>query len=191
MDNGCPLLHELDAWFSVALDLLATQHEVRRDVLLLVGGAARVADVARVTAADCEAVADHVLVYPPNAGGRSLPLTPAFVEVTGLSPDAFPAERPDPDADAAAIEEAIATVDAALGRLTGLDRPGGADRLRALRMHAWRHELGDHVGVLARCYGKELTGLLASAGTCSMTRPAPEIDNLIPLQRAAEVAVVA
>lgn len=176
-------LRELDAWFSLALDLLSTQPDVRRDVLLLVGGAGRVEDVARVTRDDCEEVAEHVLVYPPSAGGRSLPLTPDFVEVTGLRAASFPERRDDPDGDANAVEEAIATVDAALARITGFVRPTGADRLRALRMHAWRHELGDHVGVLARCYGRELTELLDSSGHCPMTRNDREVAHLVPVQR--------
>jgi hypothetical protein len=190
MTNDCHLLRELDAWFSLALDLLATQPAVRRDLLLLVGGAARPQDVASVTSNDCEAVADHLLVYPPTAGGRSLPLTPAFVEVTALCPGDFPEHRDDPEGDARAVEEAIATVDAALVRLTGCLRPGGADRLRALRMHAWRHELGDHVGVLARCYGRELTDLLDSGGGCPATRGDRDVADLVPMQRRTAAALV-
>jgi len=189
MTNDCPLLRELDAWFSLALDMLATQPDVRRDVLLLLGGAGRVEDVAQVTAHDCEEVAGHVLVYPPAAEGRSLPLTPGFVEVTGLHPTAWPEHRDDPDADAAAIERAIATVDAALTRLTGFVRPTGTERLRALRMHAWRHELGDHIGVLARCYGGELRELVDLSGTCPITRTDRDVANLIPLQRPVSIAV--
>lgn len=189
MTNDCHLLRELDAWFSLATDLLATEPDVLRDVMLLVGGASRAEDVASVTAADCEQVAGHMLVYPPTAGGRSLPLTPGFVEGTGLSASDFPAHRADPVADAQAVEHAIATVDAALARLTGYARPTGADRLRELRMHAWRHELGGHVGVLARCYGRELSGLLDSGGTCPMTRADRDVADLVPAQRGVAVTV--
>jgi hypothetical protein len=189
MSNDCPLLRELDAWFSLSLDLLASEPGVRRDVLLLLGGAARVVDVAHVTAADCEAVADYLLVYPPNAGGLSLPLTPGFTEATGLHPGMWPAHRADPAADAAAVERAVAVVDAALTRLTGFVRPAGADRLRSLRMHAWRHELGNHVGVLARCYGAEIGDLLAGSGSCPGTRNDRDVANLIPLQRQVTPAV--
>jgi len=185
MDNDCALLRELDAWFSLALDMLATQPAVRRDVMLLLGGAGRVEDVARVTAADCENVADHLLVYPPDAGGRSLPLTPAFVEVTGLRAGDWPEHREDPRADAEAVERAITTVDAALARITGFPRPTGAERLRTLRMHAWRHELGDHVDVLVRCYGEDLFEMLDRGGCCPIIRTEREVANLIPLQRPA------
>ena len=191
MDNDCPLLRELDAWFSLALDMLVTEPDVRRDVLLLLGGAGRAEDVAHVTRDDCEAVADHLLVYPPTAGGRSLPLTPAFLDVTELTPDAFPEHRDDPDGDSARIEGAIATIDAALARITGLTRPGGVERLRLLRMHAWRHELGDSVGVLARCYGRELIDLLDSAGHCPGTRSDRDVAALVPLQRAVTSVAVA
>jgi hypothetical protein len=191
MTNDCPLLRELDAWFSLALDMLSTQPGVRRDVLLLLGGAGRVEDVAHVTSADCEEVADHLLVYPPNARGRSLPLTPGFLEVTELHADVWPDHRDDPEADAHAIENAIAVVDAALTRITGYVRPTGVDRLRALRMHAWRHELGDHVGVLARCYGRELRELLESGGSCPMIRGDREVAGLIPLQQQVTPVAVA
>ena len=185
MDNDCPLLRELDAWFCLALDLLATEPGVRRDVLLLLGGAGRVDDVVHVTADDCLDVAEHLFVYPPTAGGLSLPLTPAFVEVTELTASAWPQDRPDPEADAHAVENAIATVDAALYRLSGLSRPTGPERLRQLRMHAWRHELGGQVGVLARCYGDELSALLEAGGRCPDTRDR-EVAHLIPAQRAKE-----
>ena len=183
MTNDCPRLGEIDAWFSLALDLLATQPEVRRDVLLLLGGPGRVSDVARVTAADVEDAAGYVIVYPPSAPHLSLPLTPAFVEATGLYPHAWPARRDTPEADAAAIDAAIATVDAALTRLTGMVRPTGAGRLTALRMHAWRHELGGNVTVLARYYGEELTGLLRASPSCPATRADDTLTSLIPLQR--------
>lgn len=189
MTNDCHLLRELDAWFSLAMDMLETEPAVLRDVMLLVGGASRVEDVASVTSADCEDVAEHMLVYPPAAGGRSLPLTPGFVEGTGLRASDFPEHREDPAADAQAIDDAIATVDAALSRLTGFVRPTGAGRLRELRMHAWRHELGDHVGVLARCYGRELNDLLESSGTCPMTRTHRDVAGLVPMQRRVAVAV--
>lgn len=169
--TDCPHLDELDAWFCLALDVLAGVPDVRRDVLLLLGGAGRPEDVANVTRGDCELVAGHLLVYPPGTEGRSLPLTPSFVEVTGLVPEDWPDERTDPAEDAAAIENAIATVDAALARLTGIVRAGGSQRLRELRMHAWQHELGDYVGVLARCYGAELTHLIARSGACEVVRP--------------------
>ena len=183
--TDCPLLRELDAWFSLALDLLATEPGVRRDVLLLVGGAASVTDVARVTAADCVTVGDHLLVFPPGADGRSLPLTPAFVEVTGLSAAAWPVHRADPDGDAQAVTHAVATVDAALARISGYARPTGPERLRALRMHAWHHELGSHVGVLARCYGGELVDLLSATESCASA----DVAHLVPLQRHVTAAV--
>lgn len=189
MTNDCHLLRELDAWFSLAMDMLETEPALLRDVMLLVGGASRVEDVASVTSADCEEVAEHMLVYPPTAGGRSLPLTPGFLEGTGLRASDFPEARDDAAADAEAIHDAIATIDAALTRLTGFVRPTGAERLRELRMHAWRHELGDHVGVLARCYGRELTDLLDSGGSCPMTRADRDVANLIPMQRKVAVAV--
>lgn len=189
MHTDCPLLRELDAWFSLALDMLATQPAVRRDVLLLLGGAGRVEDVAHVTAADCEEVADHLLVYPPNAGGLSLPLTPAFLDVTELRSSDWPEHRHDPGADADAVERAIATVDGALARITGYPRPTGADRLRMLRMHAWRHELGAHVEVLVRCYGDDLFDLLENSGGCPVIRTEREVANLIPLQRPTAHAV--
>jgi hypothetical protein len=188
MTNDCRLLREIDAWFSLATDMLATEPAVLRDVMLLVGGASRVEDVASVTAADCEEVSEHMLVYPPAAGGRSLPLTPGFVEGTGLRASDFPERRDDPEGDARALHTAIATVDAAMARL-GVVRPTGAGRLRELRMHAWRHELGDHVGVLARCYGRELNDLLDSAGTCPMTRTDRDVAGLVPVQRRVAVAV--
>jgi hypothetical protein len=178
----CPHLNELDAWFALALDLLAGAPDVRRDVLLLVGGAGTPDSVAAVTRDDCVAVDDHVFVYPPNEPGRALPLTAAFVEVAGLSPSSWPVARDDVAADKAAVLEAIRAVDAALVRLLDLPRIGGAARLRALRMHAWKHELGAHVGVLARCYGAVLPRLLAEAGECDETRCAP-----VPAQRVARV----
>jgi hypothetical protein len=191
MDIDCPLLTELDAWFSLALDVLDGVPEVRRDVLLLVGGAGRAEHVAAVTWADCVEVAGHVVVYPPNARGHALPLTPDFVEVTGLSPDAWPDKRADAAADAAAVEAAIEAVDGALARITGVVRTGGADRLRELRMHAWRHELGSHVGVLARFYGSELKPLLECSGDCPATRADREISDLVPSPRGPRRAVVA
>ena len=176
----CPHLNELDAWFALALDLLAGAPDVRRDVLLLVGGAGTPDSVAAVTRDDCVAVDDHVFVYPPNEPGRALPLTAAFVEVANLSPACWPTTRNDVAADEAAVVTAVRAVDAAMLRLTDLPRVGGADRLRALRMHAWKHELGAHVGVLARCYGGALQRLLAEAGDCAETRSAA-----VPAQRVA------
>lgn len=181
MTNDCPLLRELDAWFSLALDLLATQPDVRRDVLLLLGGPGRAADVAHVTRSDAEESAGYVVVYPPTSPHLSLPLTRAFVEATGLYPHAWPERRDSPVADAVAVEEAIATVDAALARLTGTFRPAGADRLIALRMHAWRHELGGHVTVLARYYGAELASLLKGSLPCPGLRT--DTAHLVPMQR--------
>jgi hypothetical protein len=178
MSNQCPHLRELDAWFSLALDLLATEPAVRRDVLLLVGGAGSLDDVVTVTRDECEAVAEHLIVYPAGAAGQSLPLTPSFLAVTGLTPADWPAGRDGSDADKRAVETAIATVDAALARLSGTVRAGGAERLRELRMHAWLHELGDHVGVLARCYGAELTDLLHRCGSCPATPPVREVADL-------------
>lgn len=191
MPSDCPLLRELDAWFSVALDILGGAETVCRDVLLLVGGAATPAQVASVTSADCEPVGDYLLVYPPNAGGRSFPLTPDFAEVSGLTREALPALRPSPEAAERAVVEGIATVDAALERLTGVTRPSGPERIRLLRMHAWKHELGPHVGVLARCYGSELTELLARSGDCAATRPRPDVTRLVPAQRRHRVHAVA
>jgi hypothetical protein len=191
MSNDCPLLTELDAWFSLALDVLDGAPEGRRDVLLLLGGAGRTEHVAAVTWADCVQVADHLVVYPPNARGHALPLTPAFVEVTGLAPDCWPEERADAKADAALVETAIEAVDGAMARITGVTRPGGADRLRELRMHAWRHELGSHVGVLARFYGSELPALLECSGDCPATRADREISDLVPSPRGPRRAVVA
>jgi hypothetical protein len=178
MTNDCPHLRELDAWFSLALDVLATEGDVRRDVLLLLGGAGSVEDVVTVTRDECEAVAGHLIVYPEGATGRSLPLTPTYLGVTHLTPADWPAERTDPARDRAAVETAIATVDGALARLSGTVRAGGADRLRELRMHAWLHELGAHVGVLGRCYGPELTDLLARCGSCPSTPPVREVADL-------------
>ena len=193
MPDDCPILRELDAWFCLALDVLAGNAAVRRDVLLLVGGAGRAEDVAAVTAADCEAAAGHLLVFPPGAPGRSLPLTPAFVEVTGLTADSWPDRRDDVAAAARAVEDGIAAVDGALFRLTGLTRPTGVDRVRALRMHAWRHELGTHVDVLVRSYGDELSRLLFAAGDCPATRGDRDVSSLVPLPRqaAARTAVPA
>jgi hypothetical protein len=54
-------------------------------------------------------------------------------------------------------------------------------RLRDLRMHAWKHELGTHVNVLARCYGRALPDLLARGGDCPATRQDREI--ALPRQR--------
>ncbi|HEX8004692.1 MAG TPA: hypothetical protein VF519_18550 [Mycobacteriales bacterium] len=183
--NDCAHLRELDAWFSLALDVLAGTPDVRRDVLLLLGAAGTPAEVAAVTAADVEEVGGHLFVYPPNAGGRSLPLTAGFAEVTGLVAGSWPESRPDVAAAEAEIVSAVAAVDAALARLTGVAREGGPERLRALRMHAWRHELGDHAGVLARCYGRALTELLASSGTCPATRRENEVAVLVPAPRPA------
>jgi hypothetical protein len=45
-------------------------------------------------------------------------------------------------------------------------------------MHAWLHELGDHVGVLARCYGAELADLLHRCGSCPATPPVREVADL-------------
>jgi hypothetical protein len=180
MATECTLLDELDSWFCAALDTIADP-DVRRDVLLLVGGAATVDDVVTVTAGDCVAVHEHLLVYPPSAGGHALPLTPAFVEATGLRPESWPTVRVDPAGDAERLVTALAELD------PGVD----AERLRDLRMHAWRHELGTYVGVLARCYGSELPALLARGGDCPATRQgAGDIANLVPQQRrAADVLV--
>jgi hypothetical protein len=185
MSEACPLLRELDAWFAVALDLLSGDPDVRRDVLLLVGGAGTPATVSRVTRGDCHEQHDLLFVYPPNAPGRALPLTPAFAEVAGLSPESFPFFRNDPAGDEEAVVAAVDAVDAALARLSGVERDGGPDRLRSLRMHAWKHELGAHVGVLARCYGSELPELLSEAGTCPETPAA----QAIPSQRTARVVM--
>ncbi|HEU0132911.1 MAG TPA: hypothetical protein VFQ85_18165 [Mycobacteriales bacterium] len=190
-EQPCPLLRELDAWFALALDVLAGDAAVRRDVLLLVGGAGTPAAVASVTSADCEPVDGHLFVYPPVWDGRSLPLTAGFVEVSGLGPGSWPAERTDPAADARAVESAVAAVDGALARITGVVREGGWQRLRLLRMHAWRHELGGHAGVLARCYGRELPELLDAAGDCPATRRDRDVADLVPAQRAARVVAVA
>ena len=76
-------------------------------------------------------------------------------------------------------------------RLTGFVRPTGVERLRALRMHAWRHELGDHIGVLARCYGGELRELVDLSGTCPVIRADRDVASLIPLQRPVSVVAVA
>jgi hypothetical protein len=184
--NDCEYLRELDAWFSLALDVLAGTPDVRRDVLLLVGGAGTPAEVATVTRSDVEEVGGHLFVYPPNADGRSLPLTEGFAEVTGLTPASWPLDRSSVAAAEAAVVDAVAAVDAALARITRVDRPTGPERLRALRMHAWCHELGGHVGVLARCYGRALPSLVASAGTCPMTRR-DEVSLLVPAQRSAAV----
>jgi hypothetical protein len=189
--TDCVHLRELDAWFSLALDVLAGDEAVRRDVLLLVGGAGTPEQAASVTRDDCEQVADHLVVYPPNAGGRALPLTPAFVEVTGLTPECWPEHRTDPAADAVALTDAIAAVDGALARITGVTRPGGPEWLRALRMHAWKHELGSHVGVLARFYGRELTTLLTNCGDCPATRTDRELTSVVPAQRGPRVVVAA
>lgn len=190
MSNDCASLRELDAWFSLALDVLAGDAAARRDVLLLLGGAGTPAEVACVTRADVETVGGHLFVYPPNAGGRSLPLTAGYAEVTGLTAEDWPEERADVEADEEAVRAAIAAVDAALARITGSERDGGPDRLRLLRMHAWQHELGAHVGVLARCYGRALPSLVEAAGTCPATRPEREIARVVPMQRERrEVAV--
>ncbi|MDQ1713441.1 MAG: hypothetical protein QOE45_2891, partial [Frankiaceae bacterium] len=76
MTEDCTHLDALAAWFGRALDVL-TDPAVRRDVLLLVGGAATVAEAVSVTAGDVVAALDHLFVYPPAGGGHSLPLTPA------------------------------------------------------------------------------------------------------------------
>jgi hypothetical protein len=191
MPSDCPLLRELDSWFTVALDVLGGADAVRRDVLLMVGGAATPAQVASVTRADCEAYDEYLLVYPPVAGGRSFPLTPAFVDVTSFTADSLPELRRSPGADEAAVVEGIATVDAALERLTGLVRPTGPERVRLLRMHAWKHELGSHVGVLARCYGSELVELLERSGECPSTRTDRDLASLIPAPRGARVHALA
>jgi hypothetical protein len=191
MDIDCPLLDELDAWFSCALDLLPPHSAVRRDVLLLVGGGATVEEVVSVTAGDCEAFLDHLIVFPPDSDGRSLPLTPAFVEVTELEPGAWPLSRDDAAAAAAVVEEAVAAIDREVFLATGLSRPGGVERVRALRMHAWLHELGAHVGVLEANYGPDLPRLLAAAGTCPAVRRDRDVENLVPAQRTTRVAAVA
>lgn len=170
MDTTCAHLDELDAWFSLALEL--PEPGVRRDVLLLLGGAGTVADIVSVTRDDCEAVGGYLIAYPGD-GGRSLPLTPDFVDVTGLAPEDWPAER-DHAADAAAVVDAIAAIDAALEEHTGTVRPGGAERLRELRLHAWLHELGPYAGVLTRCYGPDVLDLLGRNGSCP-TRPDRDI----------------
>lgn len=176
----CSHLAELDTWFALALDVLAGAPDARRDVLLLVGGAGTPESVAAVTRGDCVTAGEHLFVYPPNDPGHALPLTAAFVEVAGLSPASWPESRDDVAADRAAVVDAIRAVDAALVRIMDLPRIGGAERLRALRMHAWKHELGAHVGVLARCYGAALPRLLAEAGDCAETRPVA-----VPQQRSA------
>lgn len=184
--TDCAYLRELDAWFSLALDVLAGTPDVRRDVLLLLGAAGTPAEVAAVTRADVEEIGGHLFVYPPNANGRSLPLTAGFAEVTELTAASWPGAREDAAADEAAIVDAVAAVDAALARITGAVREGGTDRLRVLRMHAWQHELGAHVSVLARCYGRALTSLVATAGTCPATsRPDRDVALLVPSQRSA------
>ncbi len=189
-ESTCTHLRELDAWFALALDLLESERGVRRDVMLLVGGAGRLDDVVRVTRDDCEAFAGHIFAFPPDASGHSLPLTPPFLDVTGLTTQDWPEERADADADANAVETAVATVDAAFARLIGTVRAGGSQRLRELRMHAWLHELGDHVGVLARCYGPELTTLLNSCGGCPATRHDREV-ALVPRPHRARAGAVA
>jgi hypothetical protein len=181
--DDCTYLRELDAWFSLALDVLAGTPGVRRDVLLLVGAAATPADVACVTSADVEEVDGHLFVFPPNAGGRSLPLTAGFAEATGLTAASWPETRTDVAADEAAVRDAIAAVDAALARITGIVRLEGPENIRSLRMHAWRHELGSHVGVLARCYGRALPALLATSGSCPATRQGQDVAVLVPAQR--------
>lgn len=187
--TDCAYLRELDAWFSMALDVLAGTPEVRRDVLLLLGGAGTPADVAAVTRGDVEEVGGHLFVYPPTASGRSLPLTAGFAEVTELTAASWPESREDAAADEAAVVEAVAAVDAALARITGAVREGGPDRLRVLRMHAWQHELGAHVGVLARCYGRALTSLVATSGTCPATRHDRDVALRVPAQRASAARV--
>lgn len=183
--DDCAFLREIDAWFSLALDVLAGTPGVRRDVLLLVGGAGTPAEVAAVTRGDVEEVGGHLFVYPSNAGGRSLPLTAGFAEATGLAPSSWPVARGDAAADEAAVVDAIAAVDAALARITGVLREEGPERLRALRMHTWQHELGPHVAVLARCYGRALTSLVATAGTCPATRRDRDVALFVPRQRSA------
>lgn len=189
--KDCTHLRQLDAWFSLAMDVLAGTPDVRRDVLLLVGGAGTPAEVATVTRADVEEVGGHLFVYPPNAGGRSLPLTADFAEVTGLTPSSWPETRANALADEAAVVDAIAAVDAALARITGVVRAGGPERVRALRMHAWQHELGSHVRVLARCYGRALLDLVAMAGTCPVTRSEREVAVFVPAQRSRVARVIA
>jgi hypothetical protein len=84
--------------------------------------------------------------------------------------------------------DAVAAVDGALARLSGTDRAGGVERLRALRMHAWQHELGAHVAVLARCYGGALTSMVATSGSCPSTRR--DATPPVPAQRRAPGRVV-
>jgi hypothetical protein len=127
-------------------------------------------------------VGGHLFVYPTSRDGHCLPLTAGFAEVTNLHAASWPSVRTDPAGDEAAVVEAIAAVDAALARLTGAVRPGGVERLRALRMHAWQHELGSHLGILSRCYGGELPALLAAAGSCPATRRENEVGLLVPSQ---------
>ena len=189
--SDCAYLRELDAWFSLALDVLAGTPGVRRDVLLLLGGAGTPAEVAAVTRGDVEEVGGHLFVYPPNANGRSLPLTAGFAEVTELVAASWPETRDDVEADEAAVVEGVAAVDAALARIAGLDRDGGPERLRILRMHAWQHELGAHVGVLARCYGRALPSLVASSGTCPATRQDRDVAVLVPGQRSSAAMAAA
>ena len=176
MSTECPLLTVLDTWFETALDTI-TDPAVRRDVLLLVGGAARLDEVVTVTRDDCTVAGDHLFVYPPDGGGRSLPLTPTFLDAVELGPDEWPDERLDPDADAEAVRRA----------LDGIDPRLDAEALRLLRMHAWRHELGTGVEVLERCYGDELTDLLAQCGDCPTTRHhGRDTEDLIPMPRGGE-----
>ncbi|MDQ1711832.1 MAG: hypothetical protein QOE45_1282 [Frankiaceae bacterium] len=189
MTEACPHLRELDAWFALALDVLAGNPTVRRDVLLLLGGAGTPATVASVTREDCVMQDGLLFVYPPAAAGGCLPLTPAFADAAGLTPDAWPLARTDAAADEADVITAVRAVDAAVVRITDLARIGGPARLRALRMHAWKHELGQHIDVLARCYGPELPRLLAEAGDCAQTRPADRAP--VPAQRALYAVPVA
>jgi hypothetical protein len=57
-------------------------------------------------------------------------------------------------------------------------------------MHAWRHELGEHTGVLAADYGPDLPALLTAAGDCPDTRRT-DVADLLPEPRRARVPAVA
>jgi hypothetical protein len=178
--TDCPLLRELDAWFSMALDVLSGDPGARRDALTMLGGALTAEHAAALTRDDLVEVDGYAFAYLSD--GRGIPLTPAYLEVTGLTATDWPDEPRDPRE----VEDAVAAVDGALARISGAVREGGVDRLRALRMHAWLHELGPHFGVLARCYGSELTSLLASGGACPATRrEQQEVAIDIPRQRGA------
>ncbi len=177
--TDCPLLRELDAWFSMALDVLSGDPGARRDALAMLGGALTAEDAAALTRDDMVEVEGYVFAYLPD--GRGIPLTPAYLDVTGLTA----ADWPDEPRDVRDVLDSVAAVDGALARISGMVREGGVDRLRALRMHAWLHELGSHFGVLARCYGSELTTLLAAGGACPATRKEQEVAIEIPRQRGA------